>query len=178
MLRHPFTVLAFATAACLDVSSSEPTATSSYAGVSTHADIAPVEGNEIVQATVTEVVVQSTSGKTVARATAYEPVGSADEVVAIRVTDGLIGAPILVVTTTLGGRRESATLVTLYRFDARAHSLAPVFSGATVEVDGDARAEGSLLILPGFVLYRAPRAELARLYEYDAITRQYIAKDN
>lgn len=177
MGRRPFLALALACASCLDVSSSEPTAASSYAGVSIHADLAPAEGHEVVQATVGEVVVKATSGKTLAKATAYEPLGSADEVVAIRVTDGLVGSPLVVVTTTLGGRRESATLVTLYRFDARAHSLAPAFSGATVEVDGDARAEGALLILPKFVLHRAPRAELARLYAYDEATGQYIAKD-
>lgn len=173
-----FALLTLACASCLDVSSSDPSSMSSYAGVSVTAELAPSEGDEVVQATVSDVVVRSANGATLAEAIAYEPVGSADEVVAVRITDGYIGGPLVVVTTTLGGRRESTTLVTVYRFDRTTRALDAVFTGATVDVDGDARGEGTLVILPGFILHRAPYAELARLYGYDATTRQYVANDD
>lgn len=158
---------------CADLSSSDPSATSAYAGVTVTAELMANAGQETVEATVSSVTIRTATGAVLATAEAYEPVGSADEVVAVRVMDGYIGAPLIAVTTTLGGHRESTTLVTLYRFDASGRVVEPVFTGATVEVEGDARAEGSLFVLPGNVLHRPPHAELARLYAYDPRAHRY-----
>ena len=175
MRLHGYAAMALGLTGCVDLSSSDSSSTSSYAGVAATAELSPVEGREVVQATITDVTVRAADGSTLASAIAYEPVGSADEVVAIRVTDGYVGAPLIAVTTTLGGHRESTTHVALYRFDPARRALDIAFSGPTVEVDGDDRAEGSLSMLPGALLYRAPHAELGRLYSYDASTRQYVA---
>jgi hypothetical protein len=162
MRAFPFLLLA----ACVDPTTTEPTTIDSYDAAELVADVAPAEGRETIRATISQVRVSDAKGAVIATAPAFAPVGSADEVVGIRMTHGLIA-----VTTTLGGHRESTSLTSLYRLDGR--DLTCVFSAPIVEVEDDARSEGMLLVLPTTLIYRAPHAELAKLFTFDAASRRY-----
>lgn len=155
--------------ACVDPTSSESKAIDSYDAAELVADVAPSEGRETIRATISQVTVTDAKGAVIGQAPAFAPVGSADEVVGIRLIE--MAPRTIAVTTTLGGHRESTSLVSLYRLDGR--DLDCVFSAPIAEVEDDARSEGALFVLPTTLLYRAPRAELAKLYAFDAAARRY-----
>jgi hypothetical protein len=160
--------------ACTDpISSNGTTASSTYDGFELTADVTPeFTGAETIHATVSEITVSSSTGLTIGAVTAFEPQGSADEVVGVRVVDGAVGTPMIAVTTVLGGHRESKTYASLYMIDER--SVRRMYSAVVVEVEDESVFEGGLLVLPGILIYRAPRAERPVTLVFDSRTRQYL----
>jgi hypothetical protein len=160
---------------CTDPISSNGTAASStYDGFELTADLTPgFKGPETIHATVSEITVSTAAGQKIGAAPAFEPQGSADEVVGVRMVDGGVGTPMIAVTTVLGGHRESKTYSSLYMIDERA--VRRVYSAVVVEVEDESVFEGGLLVLPGILIYRAPRAERPVTLVFDSRTRQYLA---
>jgi hypothetical protein len=161
-------------AACVDLSSNENNAADSYEGVEITGDVAPSEGRETVRATIAEVTVRDARGALIASIPAYEPQGSRDEVLGIRISEGYVGAPLIAVTTTIGGHRESTTYVALYSVHDK--QVERMFGGAIEVAEDESVAAGTLLVFPGALLYRAPRAEQPTLYGYDASTHRYVVR--
>lgn len=161
-------------ASCTDLSSNENNALDSYDGVEITGDVARNEGRETVRATVAEVTVRDASGALIASAPAYEPQGSRDEVLGIRISEGYVGAPLIGVTTIVGGHRESTTWLALYSVQGR--QLERLFAGPIEQMEDQSVASGTVLVFPGALLYRAPRAEQPMLYSYDASTHRYVVR--
>jgi hypothetical protein len=91
----------------------------------------------------------------VAQAPGFECNGSSDELIAIAEGNAWVGAPVIALAATSGGRAESVTWLSLYRVGA-AGKLEPVFTGA-VERHGDHQTKtGVVTIVPGGLIYRAP----------------------
>lgn len=91
----------------------------------------------------------------VAQAPGFECNGSADELIAIAEGNAWVGAPIIALAATSGGRAESVTWLSLYRVGENG-KLEPVFTGA-VERHGDKQTKtGVVTVVPGGLIYRAP----------------------
>lgn len=161
-------------ASCVDLSSSENTAVDSYEGVEITGDVAPNEGRETVRATVAEVTIRDARGALIASIPAFEPQGSRDEVLGIRISEGYVGAPLIGVTTTVGGHRESTTWLALYSIQDK--QVERLFAAPIEVAEDQAVASGTLLVFPGALLYRAPRAEQPTLFGYDASTHRYVVR--
>jgi len=161
-------------ASCVDISSNENNAVDSYEGVEITADVAPNEGRETVRATVAEVTIRDARGALIATIPAYEPQGSRDEVLGIRISEGYVGAPLIGVTTTVGGHRESTTWLALY--SVHGTQVERLFAAPIEEAEDQSVASGTLLVFPGGLLYRAPRVERPTLYSFDASTYRYVVR--
>ena len=169
-MRATSCILAVALAACVDPSVTENTATNSYDAPT----VALADGTTL-RATVADVSLVDAKGTVIASLPAFEPEGSRDEVLGIRIVpQAYVGAPLIAVTTTVGGHRESATYTALYRVqDRRVDCL---FVGPVEEVADETVVSGSLLVFPGTLLYRAPHAELATSLVFDKAARRYVAQ--
>lgn len=169
-MRVSSCILAVALVACVDPSVTENTAADSYDGAT-----ASLEDGQTLRATVAEVSLLDARGTVIASLGAFEPAGSRDEVLGIRIVpQAYVGAPLIAVTTTVGGHRESTTYIALYRVQQR--KVERLFVGAVEEVADESVASGSLLVFPGTILYRAPHAELATVLTFDSTTRRYVAQ--
>jgi len=91
----------------------------------------------------------------VAQAPGFSCKGSADELVALATGDAWIGTPIVALAATTGGHAESVTWLSLYRVDEGGR-LEPVFTGAVERHEGRQTRTGTVTIVPGGLIYRAP----------------------
>lgn len=110
--------------------------------------------------------------RVVGRAPGFEPGGSADDLLAISVGDGQLTLPLLIVATQTGGHRVSATTLSLYRL--RGGALQPVFAEPIETHDGKQTRSGSLLFVRDALWYRAPDAEVAARWRFDAYQARYV----
>jgi hypothetical protein len=112
--------------------------------------------DEVVLASMsTGVIVVDDRGHRRASAPLAECGGSADGVIALATGDAWLGAPVIAVVYSSGGRREAETTLALFRDDGGA--LAPLFAGALELRDGDALWSGTATLLPGALWYRPPQ---------------------
>jgi hypothetical protein len=146
---------------------------SAYGGLAVAADVAPVEGEERVLASYTQgVVVFDREHHVIAHAPGFACEGSADELVALAVGDGAIGAPLVALAATSGGKTENVTTLSLYRIGTGG-ALTPVFTGEVeVHVDQTTRT-GVVTLVPGGLVYREPSG-LVSLWTFDDGQGRYV----
>jgi hypothetical protein len=129
--------------------------------VSVTADVAPAAGAETVVASAAHgVVVFDGEGRRLG-AVAFPCGGSADAIDALAVGDAGIGAPVIAVIATAGGRRETTTRVELLAF--RELGLERLFAGAIETTDGDIVRSGEVRIAPPGLVHRDPSGVVSTL---------------
>jgi hypothetical protein len=145
--------------------------TGNYPGIAIEADVAPTPGLETVMVSLAHgIVVTDREGALITEAPGYHCEGSADELEAVAAGDAY-GAPTIAIAVTSGGHRESETWVTLFRVDDR--RLDPVFTGTVEQRRGNDLERGSVMLLPGALLYRAPGGE-PTLWFYNSDAHAYV----
>jgi hypothetical protein len=123
---------------------------SAYGGLSLDAN-----GTRVLASYSQGVFVLDGSRHLVAKAPGFECNGSSDELVALAQGNAWIGAPVIALAASSGGRAESVTWLSLYRVGENG-KLEPVFTGA-VERHGEHQTKtGVVTIVPGGLIYRAP----------------------
>jgi len=144
-----------------------------YGGLAITAEVtAEPAGPETVLASFTQgVLVLDDKAKLLASAMPLACEGSADELVALAVGDAHVGEPVIALAVTLGGHREAATWLVLYRVADGV--VAPIFTGVVEDDTGDQRRSGDVTLLPGALVYRAPSG-LRTLWIYDTAQHRYV----
>jgi hypothetical protein len=123
------------------------------------ADVAPAGGAETVLASVASgVVVLDADQRLLSTAPLADCGGSADGVIALAAGDAWIGAPVIAVVFSSGGRREADTSLALFR--AGRERLEPIFTGVLEMREDDVVSAGSAVLLPGAIVYRPPTGAL------------------
>lgn len=153
--------------------SREPEA--AYGALELRGDLVGDGGTRVVLASYRAgVIVLDTEGRVAASAPGFAPAGSADELVAIAFGDGQLGAPLVLAAVQSGGHRENAVSLAVYRFEDGA--LEQVFFAPVETHDGDNAAVGAVMFVPSGLAYRAPGADVATMWTYDAKRRRYVQR--
>jgi hypothetical protein len=97
--------------------------------------------------------------------------GTSDEVVALAAAR-LDGAPVIVVATVRGGRREAETEVSLYR-PGPAHALDAIFVGTVERWEADSHVEGAVWLRGDRLFYQPPEGGVYA-FTFDPIGRTYV----
>jgi hypothetical protein len=144
-----------------------------YGGFAVTAEVtAEAPGPETVLASFTQgVLVLDAKAKLVASAMPLLCEGSADELVGLAVGDAHVGEPVIALAVTMGGHREAATWLVLYRVADGV--VAPIFAGVVEDYTNDQRRAGDVTLLPGTLVYRAPSG-LRTLWIYDTVQHRYV----
>jgi hypothetical protein len=146
-----------------------------YGAIEVRGDLVRDGGSRTVLASYRAgVIVMDPEGRVAARAPAFDPAGSADELLAVAFGDGQLGAPLVVVAVQSGGHRENAISLAIYRFEEGA--LEQVFFAPIETHEGDTATLGSLVFLPAGLAYRAPGALAATTWTFDARRRRYVQR--
>lgn len=136
------------------------------------ANVAATEGPETISASFLDgVTVRDGAGGVLARLPGSPCEGSADEIVAL-VAARLDGAPIVVVATVRGGRREATAEVAFYR-PGPAHSLDAVFVAVVETWEDEAHAEGAIWLRDNRLFFQPP-AGGTYAFTFDPIGRSYV----
>jgi hypothetical protein len=144
-----------------------------YGGLSLTAELGAGEGEERVLASFSQgVVVLDRDRHMVAQTPGFECQGSADGLVAMAAGDAGLDAPLLAMAATTGGKNENMTWLGLYRV-AGSGELQPVFIGEVERHAGHTTRTGTVTLIPGGLVYRAPSGELS-LWIYDSARGAYI----
>ena len=101
----------------------------------------------------------------IARAPGFPCAGSADELVALETGEAWIHTPLIALAATTGGRAESVTQLLLYRVAADG-ALVPVFAAAVERHEQHQTRTGTVTIVPGGLIYRAPEGSTS-IWTYD-----------
>ena len=145
-----------------------------YGGLELKADVVGSSVEETILASYTQgVIVLDRENMPIASAPGYPCEGSADAIESIAVGHAFLEAErTIAMTVTSGGRREQMTVLALFRvgFGGR---LDPVFTASIEERRGGDVARGSVMLLPGALLYRRPGGRLA-LWVFDPVGRAYL----
>lgn len=145
----------------------------SFGGMSVTAELDGNPGEERVLASYTQgLVVLDSERHMIAHAPGFDCEGSADELVAIATGDAAIGAPVVVLAATSGGRNLSMTWMTIYRV-SNGGELQPVFIGEVERHDGSTTRTGTVTVVPGGLVHRDPAGSLS-LWVYDAALGRYV----
>ena len=137
------------------------------------ADVAPPAGAETVVASAAHgVVVFDAEGRRIG-AVAFPCGGSADSIDALAVGEAGVGAPVIAVIATSGGRRETTTRVELLAF--RESGLERLFAGAIEAHDGDAGKSGEVRIAPPGLIHRDPSGVVTTL-RADAWSHRFVTE--
>ena len=91
----------------------------------------------------------------IARAAGFPCAGSADELVGLETGEAWISTPLIALAETTGGRTESVTQLLLYRVGDDG-TLVPVFSAPVERHEQHQTRTGTVTIVPGGLIYRAP----------------------
>ena len=91
----------------------------------------------------------------IASAPGFVETGSADDLEALATGDAKLGFPVIALAVTMGGHRVSTTSLVLYAASGE-RQLDQLFSAPIEARDGDERFIGSIVFVPGYLLYRAP----------------------
>jgi hypothetical protein len=146
---------------------------SAYGGLSLRADVSEVDGEERIVASFTQgVFVFDHERHLLAHAQPFACAGAADELVAIAAGDASIGAPVIALAASSGGRNESVTWLTLYRV-ANDGVLQPIFNGEVERHAGERTRTGVVTLVPGGLVYRDTRGGIG-LWLYDAVLGRYV----
>jgi hypothetical protein len=146
---------------------------SAYGGLSLAADVSDVAGEERIVASFTQgVFVFDRERHLLAQAQPFVCEGAADELVALAAGDASIGAPVIVLAASSGGRSESVTWLTLYRV-ANDGELQPIFSGEVERHEGDRTRTAVVTLVPGGLIYRDLRGGLG-VWLYDGELGRYV----
>jgi hypothetical protein len=144
-----------------------------YGGLSLTAELGGGEGEERVLASFSQgVVVLDRDRHMIAQTPGFDCEGSADGLVAMAAGDGGVGAPLLAMAATTGGKNENMTWLALYRV-AGSGELQPVFVGEVERHAGHTTRTGTVTLIPGGLVYRAPSGELS-LWIYDNARGAYV----
>ena len=98
--------------------------------------------------------------------------GSADQILTVSRGDVLIGEPVVVVATTVGGRTENVTWLSIYRV-LDDGTLDPVFEREVEKHRGNQTRSGVITVLPGGLVAQDPDGTIS-LWIYDAARGCYI----
>jgi hypothetical protein len=135
------------------------------------ADVAPAAGAETILASSAHGVVVIGGDDEPLGAVAFPCGGSGDEVVALAVGDAGVGAPVIAVVVTTGGRAETTTRIELLGF--RGDRLVRLFAGPIETRDGDAIASGQLRVTERGLVHRRPDGRIT-VWQADPWTRAYV----
>src|SRR5262245_58389941 len=143
-------------------------------GIEVTANVAPGDGDETILASFAQgVVVLDRAGRMIASGPGYDPSGSADELLAIATGDATIGSPVIAIAARRGGRRENAVWLELYRVGRNA-KLDRLFANVVEEHEDRFDRPGSVTVVPGGLIYRAPRSKTADLWMFDPRAGRYL----
>lgn len=140
-------------------------------GIDLVADVVPGDAAETVLATYSGLVVLDGKGQLVMRGRGFEPTGSADELLAMAVGDAMLPTPVIAVSARVGGRREHAVWLHLYRV-GRTGTLERVFAAVTEEHD-EADLIGNVTLVSDGLLYKAPRGTTTDRWTFDTRANRY-----
>jgi hypothetical protein len=136
------------------------------------ADVSPVAGTETILASFSQgVAVLGSEGQQLASTPGYPCFGSADQV-EVLAAGTAYGVPTIVLAVTVGGRREQATWLAMYRIGVGGR-LEPVFTGVVEERADDIVRLGSVTILPDGLLVRSPSGG-ASMWTWDPTAGVYV----
>ncbi|MBS1118425.1 MAG: hypothetical protein H6Q90_653 [Deltaproteobacteria bacterium] len=142
-------------------------------GIEITADVARADGPETVLGSYTRgFVVLDHAGHVLARASGLAATGSADELLAISAGDAMLGTPVIAVSARVGGRRESSVWLELYAVGGE-QKLQRLFEAVVEEDEDQAVRRGSVILLPGSLLYLAPGAVTPELWTFDREAGRY-----
>jgi hypothetical protein len=143
-------------------------------GIELTANVVPGDGDATVLATFSQgLVVVDKQGVLVASGPGYEPSGSADELLAVATGDAQIGAPVIAIAARRGGRRASEVWLELYRVGHN-DKLQRLFAGVVEEHEDKFDRTGSVTIVPGGLIHRAPRSQTPDLWIFDPRAGRYL----
>jgi hypothetical protein len=135
------------------------------------ADVMPPAGRETIIASFSGgIAVFDREDHLLAETRGYRCEGSADELDLVAV-GSVYGKPTLAVVATTGGRRETSTFVGLYAIAPNA--IEPVFTGAVEAQTDDTIERGTIVLLPGGLVYRSPGGN-AHAWRRDEATGVYV----
>lgn len=101
----------------------------------------------------------------IARAPGFACAGSADELVGLETGEAWIGTPVIALAQTTGGHAESVTQLLIYRV-ADDGTLEPVFTAPVERHANHQTRTGTVTIVPGGLIYRAPEGTTS-IWIYD-----------
>lgn len=144
-----------------------------YGGLAVTAEVAAeAAGPETVLASFTQgVLVFDAKARLIASAMPLSCEGSADELVGLAVGDAHVGEPVIALAATMGGHREAATWLVLYRVADGV--VAPIFAGVVEDYTSDQSRIGDVTLLAGALVYRAPSG-VRTLWIYDTAEHRYV----
>jgi len=80
---------------------------------------------------------------------------------------------VIALAVTMGGHREAATWLVLYRVAVADGVVAPIFAGVVEDRTSDQSRIGDVTLLPGALVYRAPSG-VRTLWTYDTAQHHYV----
>jgi hypothetical protein len=108
----------------------------------------------------------------IGRAPGFDPMGSADDLLAVAVGDAGLDKPVIVVAVTRGGHRENTTSIVVFQ-TGRQSQLQRIFDAPVEEHDGDQTFTGSLVFVSQGLVYQRPRGSVER-WRFDSSRHRYV----
>jgi hypothetical protein len=96
-----------------------------------------------------------TGGQLEAQVPGFPCNGSADELVSLAIGDAFIGAPVVALAATSGGKAENITWLSLYRV-SKTGTLDPLFMGTVERHEDHETHTGTVTLIPGGLIYHTP----------------------
>ncbi|MDB4960106.1 MAG: hypothetical protein JWP01_105 [Myxococcales bacterium] len=141
-------------------------------GLVLSADVSPAPGSETLLASFSQgVTVLGSEGQELASTPGYPCFGSADQV-DVLAAGTAFGTPTVVLAVTVGGRREQATWLAMFRIGT-AGRLEPVFTTVVEEREDEIVRRGSVTVLRDGLLVRHPSGRTA-VWRWDAAAGVYL----
>jgi hypothetical protein len=147
--------------------------TGAYPGIEITADVAAPAGEETIMVSLAHgIVVVDREQQLVTETPGYHcSGGSVDELEAVAAGDAY-GVPTIALAATSGGKRATATWISLFRV-AEDRRLDAVFTGTVEQRRGDDVARGAIYLLPNALIYRHPDGQ-PTVWVYNPVARAYL----